>query len=163
MLKLDLSDIKAHFKQKGINAELQTETNQLVVVLKVADRDFPLFIRVFEGGDLLQLIAFVPCTIQPKSVGDTARLLHLLNKEIDVPGFGMDENAQVVFYRCMVPAKDQHVDSAIFDAYFNAANVVCTSFTPVIAAVASGTTTFEEVLKKAQAQGSLSESQLKKD
>lgn len=164
MLKLDIHQIQKHLKEKSISAELQKETNQLVIVLKIAEREFPLFIRIFEGGELLQLLAFLPCTIIPKALGDTARLLHLLNKEIDVPGFGMDETASLAFYRCMIPAKDQQIDEGIFDALLNAAQVVCTSFAAVVAAVALGTITFDEVLKQSKEHSgkSLSESQIKR-
>lgn len=162
MLKLDLVEIQKHLQKNSINAEFQKETNQLVIVLKIAEREFPLFIRIFEGGELLQILAFLPCTIKPKNMGDTGRLLHLLNKEIDVPGFGMDEESGVAFYRCMIPAKEHHIDAAIFDALLNAAQVVCTSFAAVIAAVAFGSVSFEEVIKKSkQGHTSLSESQLK--
>lgn len=166
MLKLDLHKISKHLENQKIDAQLQKETNQLVIILKIAEREFPLFIRVFDGEELLQILTFLPCTIKPNTMADTARLLHLLNKEIDLPGFGMDEAASVVFYRFMLPAKDKHIDAAIFDAVLNAAQVVCTSFAPVIAAVSYGTATFAEVVKKASEQSggqSLAQSQLPKE
>lgn len=163
MLALNYDKLKKHLSDKGIQSELQTETNQLCVTLKIAEREFPLFFRIYDGEELLQLLAFLPCNTKPETVGDTARLLHLLNKEIDTPGFGMDENAQVVFYRCMIPAKNKEVDTKFFDAYLNATQVICQSFAPVVAAVAFGAVTFDEVVKKSKEHGggSITQTQLR--
>lgn len=162
MIPLTLDKLQKYIKSKDIQVELQKETNQLCILLKISEREFPLFIRLFEGNELIQLIAFLPCNTKPATVSDTSRLLHLLNKEIDVPGFGLDENNAVVFYRCMIPVKDNQVDEVIFDAFLNAVQVACKAFAAVIAAVAYGAVTFEEVLKKSQEQGnSLSQSQIK--
>lgn len=150
MIKLDIDEIQAYLHQKGVNIHLQKETNQLYLLFKIAETEFPVFIRVFDGDELLQLLAFLPCNFSDITLEDTARLLHLLNKEMDIPGFGIDENASVVFYRCMLPASSQKIDAAVLDAYLNTIEVVCKSFTPVITAVAQGGLTFEEVLKKAQ-------------
>lgn len=163
MIPLTNDQINKHLISKGIHSEIQPETNQVSVTLKIAEREFPLFIRIYEGEDLLQLLAFLPCNTKDETLADTARLLHLLNKEIDTPGFGMDENAQVVFYRCMIPAKNKEIDPNLLDAYFNATQVVCQSFAPVVAAVAFGAVTFAEVLKKSKEHGggSVTKTQMK--
>jgi len=162
MIPLDLTKIKSYLSTKGIESEIQKETDQLCILLKIAEREFPLFIRIYEGGELVQLLAFLPCNTKTETLGDTARLLHLLNKEIDTPGFGMDENSLVVFYRCMIPVKEKKIDDKLFDAYLNATQVVCQSFAPVVAAVAYGGITFDEVLKKSKEHGqSLSQSQIR--
>jgi len=161
MIPLNLDNVKQHLHSKGIESEIQKETDQLCIVLKIGDRDFPLFIRIYEGNELLQLLAFLPCNTKESALGDTARLLHLLNKEIDTPGFGMDETSSVVFFRTMLPVKDKKIDPQLFDAYLNATQVVCQSFAPVIAAVAYGGITFDEVLKKSKEHGGPSVSQTK--
>lgn len=153
MIALSFENIQKHLKKKNIEAEKQAETNQLYVVLKIAEREFPLFIRIFEGGELLQLLTFLPCNTKPSTLADTARLLHLLNKELDVPGFGMDEDSSTVFYRCMIPVQKAQLDEVLFDAYMNSIELVCRSFAPVVVAVAFGAATFEEILKKAKEQG----------
>jgi hypothetical protein len=165
MIPLDLKKISEYLDTKGIKAELQKETNQLCILFKIAEREYPLFIRIYEGGELLQLLAFLPCNTKPATHGDTARLLHLLNKEIDTPGFGMDENSEVVFYRCMIPVKDKKLDQNQLNAYVNATQIVCQSFAAVIAGVAFGAVTFDEVLKKSKEHSSQSvtQSQLKKE
>lgn len=150
MLTLTLNEILKHLKTKGTLVEWQKETDQLCIMFKIAEREYPLFIRIFEGGELLQLLAFLPCTTSTNTYGETARLLHLLNKQVDLPGFGMDEATDTIFYRCMLPVHNKKIDSQILDALLNATEVVCTSFAPIIAAVAYGTVSFEDVIKQAK-------------
>lgn len=152
MISLTLDAILDYLTKNGMQAELQKETNQIVIIFKILDREFPVFIRVFEGGELLQLLAFIPCNMKKSAYAETARLLHLLNKELDIPGFGLDEDSSVVFYRCMLPVQDQQISETLFNAYLNSIQLVCKSFSPAIATVAYGSATFEEILKKAQQQ-----------
>jgi hypothetical protein len=150
MIPLNLDKIRNHLQKQGIQSELQSETDQLCALFKVAEKEYPLFFRIYEGGELLQLLAFLPCSTKTTTIADTARLLHLLNKEIDLPGFGMDESQHVVFYRLMCPVKEKKLDLNLFNSYVNATQVVCQSFATVIAAIAYGGITFEDMLKKVQ-------------
>jgi hypothetical protein len=166
VIPLKIQKLLDHVQKKGFHAELQAETEQIVILLKIGERECPLFMRIYEGGELLQLLAFLPCKVETGTLGDTARLLHHLNKELDIPGFGMDETASVVFYRCMIPAQNKQVDGALLDAFLNSIHIVCKSFAPIITAVAHGGAAFEEVLKKAREQSSgksLSQSQLRSE
>lgn len=164
MISLHLDSLLAYLIKKGVQAELQDQTNQIVVLFKIGDREFPLFIRIFEGGELLQLLTFVPCNMKKSAFADTGRLLHLLNKELDVPGFGLDEDNSVIFYRCMIPTQNHQLDETLFDAYMNSTQLVCKSFSPVIASVAYGSISFEEILQKTREQNknqSFTQSQLR--
>ncbi|MBA3815215.1 MAG: YbjN domain-containing protein [Parachlamydiaceae bacterium] len=164
MISLKLDAILVYLTTKGVEAQLQAETNQIVILFKIGDREFPLFIRIFDGEDLLQLLVFVPCNMKKSAFGETGRLLHLLNKELDIPGFGLDEDASAVFYRCIIPIQNQQVDETLFDAYLNSIQLVCKSFSPVIATVAFGSATFEEILQKVREQNknqTLTQSQLR--
>ena len=153
MINLELKSLLEHLRDKKIEAQIQKETNQIYILFKIAEKEYPVFLRIFEGGELLQLLAFIPCNIKPEALNDTARLLHLLNKELDIPGFGMDETAMVIFYRCMIPAKDQQIDEALLDAYLNSIQIIAKTFSAVIIAVAYGATTYKEVLKKSEEKG----------
>jgi len=164
MLKLDLNQIYKYLTAKSYNVQLQSETNQVCILQKIEERDYPLFIRIFDGGELLQLLAFIPCNTKPTTLSDTARLLHLLNKEIDFPGLGMDEDNLVVFHRIMLPIKKKEVDEETLEAVINAIHLTCTSFAPIIATVAYGMATFEDIVKKAEAaKQSIAENNFKRN
>jgi hypothetical protein len=152
MIPLTIEDLHAYLAGQELPVEIQKETNQVFMVFKIAGREFPLFMRIYEGNELLQLIAFIPCTIKPEAVAHLGRLLHMLNKELDIPGFCMDENAGVVFYRAMLPALDKQVAWDHLQRYIRSIESICQNFAPVIATVAFGATTFEEVLKKIATQ-----------
>jgi hypothetical protein len=155
MLNLNLETILKHLQENKIDAKLQKETNQIYVVYKIQNQDFPLFIRIYEGTNLLQLLAFMPTNVKPSARPDLARLLHLLNKEMDIPGFGMDETAVaegqggVAFYRIIIPTMEAKVDELLLDTFIGSIQSISEAFFPVIATVANGMATYEDVLKKA--------------
>ena len=76
-------------------------------------------------------------------------ILHLLNKEMDIPGFGMDEDSKVIFFRISQPLSTEgELDTDLMDAYLESIKTVCTTFTPAIINVSQGTMTLEEILQK---------------
>ena len=137
-------------KKNDFQADIQEETQQVYIILKLLEREFPLFIRVFDEGHLLQLLAFIPCPLQEETVPDMARLLHLLNKELDVPGFGMDEMAAVVFYRIMIPTPKKKIEEDLLLAFIHTIEHVCKMFTGPIEAIAHKQMTLDEILEKAK-------------
>lgn len=148
MLSLNLSEVQQFLTSKNYNVQLQKETNQLYILLKIEEREFPLFIRIYEESDLLQLILFIPVVIQAGTENDLARLLHTLNKEIDVPGFGMDENSKIVFYRIMIPAFKKKLESELVETFMKSLPLVAESFAPVIMTAAAGNATYAQIMKK---------------
>ena len=132
------------------DAAIQDETNQVYTILKMDQKEYPLFLRVFDDGHLLQMLAFIPCQLEKEVIPDMARLLHLLNKELDVPGFGMDEMAGVVFYRIMLPTPKKKIDSELLLAFLKTIEHVCQMFAAPIEAIGFGQATLEQILQKAQ-------------
>lgn len=153
MLDLTLDVLQEYLQKNQIDVQLQPETQQLYIVFKIDKIEYPLFIRIYEGGDLLQLLIFLPYDLKKSLVGDTARLLHLLNKEIDIPGFGIDETTGVIFYRAVIPCFDKKIDEGLLSSYLNSIQTICQTFTPVIGSVSTGAASFEKVLKTVQEAG----------
>lgn len=156
MINLDLKDIRNHLQNLGIDVQLQQETNQLFFLKKIAKTDYPIFIRIVEESELLQVLAFLPFNLVPKTIADTARILHLLNKELDVPGFGMDETSSTIFYRCMLSVRNQKVDTDLLEAYIKAIEFVCNAFVPIVGSIVQGITSYDEAVKKAKSAGAIS-------
>lgn len=149
MIKINLKSLQTFLTEKKYDAKLQEETKQIYIVLSVAGKEFPLFLRIFEASDLLQLLVFMPCQIKDGTQADLARLLHLINKELDIPGFGMDENSGVTFYRSMLPTPGKQIDEKLLETYVKSIELICDSISPPVIAVASGLATFTEILQKA--------------
>lgn len=148
MVQLTKEAILAFMKKHNYTADIQNETGQVFTIFKMKNRECPVFLRIFEESQLLQILAFVPCPLEPKLVPDMARLLHLLNKEVDLPGFGMDELSGVVFYRLMIPAFNKKVDDDVLEGYLKTVKNVCELFLPAIETVAFGHATIDDIFNK---------------
>lgn len=149
MIQLSLDSLFNFLTKTGLDVKRQPETNQLYILFKIHDQEFPLFIRIMEEGELLQLLAFMPISLEEKTNPELARLLHLFNKEIDIPGFGMDENSKVAFYRTVLPATENKISGEIVAGYINSIKVICETFFPVVVAVVTGSASYADIVKKA--------------
>lgn len=150
MTKLSLENIKKFLQSKSLDAQIQQETQQVYVILKIDNVDYPLFVRIYDQGDLVQLLVFLPFQLKKETMPDVARLLHLFNKELDIPGFGMDEASEVAFFRIMMPSLDGEMDEKLFGHFLETIQIACKTFTQPIEAIAAGAVPFEEILKKIQ-------------
>jgi hypothetical protein len=150
MLSLDLPQLLAYLLEKKFTAHIQQETNQLCVLFTVDKKEYPAFIRFAQNSDLLQILTFIPRTIKPTAFADTARLLHMFNKEIDLPGFGMNEETGHLFFRCAIPCPKGKVDGQVLEAFLNSTQVVCKNFGHAIETVAEGLISYDDLIKKAK-------------
>lgn len=148
-MKLTDQNLLETLKGFSYDAKLQDNTNQLSFVFEHEKKEFPIFFRPLHEAELLQILTFVPCTIQDNKIAELARFLHMLNKELDVPGFCLDEQSKTVFYRLILPTLKQEFDPEALEAFINTSQVVCKSFGTVIDALAAGTISLTEILKKA--------------
>lgn len=150
MISMTPESILTLLRKNNYEADIQEETKQVYTILKIANKEYPLFLRIFDEGHLLQILAFIPCPLEPEVTPDMARLLHLLNKELDVPGFGMDEMAGAVFYRLMLPTPKKKIESDMLIAFMKTVEHVCKMFATPIEAVAHAQVTLDDILKKAR-------------
>lgn len=150
MIELTLPKILDHLKKEKFDPKLQSETDQIYFIFKIEGHEFPLFVRIYDESDLLQLLVFFPAPIKEGTEADVARLLHLLNKEIDIPGLGMEEESRMAFYRVMLPALDKKINDRLLDAFLDSMRLICEHFAPVVFAVTQGKVTFQEVLEKSR-------------
>lgn len=153
MIDINSQNLLECLRQNQYEAELQEETEQVYTLLKINQQEYPLFIRIFDDGHLLQVLAFFPCPLNQDKIPDLARLLHLLNKELDMPGFGMDEMAGAIFYRLMLPTPMKKIEQDMLIAFVKTVEHVCKMFAPAIQALAMGQITLEDILSKAREVG----------
>ncbi len=173
MINITPESILNFMHKNNYEADIQSDTQQVYTIFKINQKEYPLFLRVFDEGHLLQLLVFIPCYLEATEQGatdkkssssdfsseaeskraviaDMARLLHLLNKELDVPGFGMDEMAGVVFYRLMLPTPKKKIEGDLLLAFLKTVEHVCQMFATPIEAVSTGQATLDEILAKAK-------------
>lgn len=145
MLSLDSDSIMAFLHEEGYAPEKQPETGQVYFIKKVASRDFPIFIKSREG--LLQLIAFLPLHIKEGAQNDLARFLHHLNRNLDVPGFFMDEQNSLVFYRFVLPAFDGKAEKKTVRLLLKSLEHICHLLGETVMNVAAGRLTLSQALE----------------
>ena len=149
-MNISLAALLKFLNDRHYEAKIQTETQQIYAVLKIGGSEFPLFLKVYPSNELLQLLVFMPVPTKKGVEADLARLLHFINKELDLPGFGMDEQNGVAFYRCMIPSPEKKVDPTLLESYLKAIDAVCDQVAPAVLAVATGLKSFNEILDKAR-------------
>ncbi len=125
-------------EQKHLDAQLLKPTQQISCPLQVDQVEFPLLVHVDPTGKALQIMMVIPCTMRPKAPIEMARLLHLFNREIDMPGFGMDERSGLVFYRYLFPTHNGQLAAEVFDNVLNSLPLIARAFAPFILDVANG-------------------------
>ncbi len=152
MIKIAQHSLLTELKKMNLDAQVQEETNQIFIIFKHEKREFPLFIRILHDGELLQLLTFIPTHVKKECVNDISRFLHMVNKELDVPGFCLDEMSGTVFYRLLLPTLKKELSNDIFEAFLNTSQVVCKTFSAAIEAISSGVMSLDEVIKKSQEQ-----------
>lgn len=148
-MKVNEHNLLESLKKLNYEPKVQTETNQICVTFEHEGREFPTFLRPLHNGELIQILTFVPCNVDSDKILDVARFLHMLNKELDVPGFCVDEQSLTVFYRLTLPALKTEYNPDALEAFMNTSQVVCKSFGTVIEALCVGALTLDEILKKA--------------
>lgn len=141
----------SYLRENTLEPELQKETGQVFVIYKIQDFDVPVFFLLRPESGLLQMVGYLPYQIPTKTLADAARMLHILNRELDLPGFGMDESEKLMFYRAVLPCLSGKVDKQLFNMYLGTTRIACDTFMNAIGVIVSGTTTVDEVMKNKDA------------
>lgn len=148
MNSLDLENICTTLKELGHEASIQEESQQVLLPISVNEADYPSFFRYMADGEFLQGICFIPCTVIESAISDMARLLHMIDKELDMPGFGLDEKNQVVFFRMVIPTAKKVIDPKLTQTYLMAMHQVVSHFGALVQNVAMGKLSVKEVIRQ---------------
>ena len=149
-MEIDSDALIAAFDKIGLKADLQPGAGQVLVKFSEHGFEYPMFVRVLDGGNLIQMLTFVPCNFDETTYFPVSRLLHMINKELDMPGFGCDEDSRTVFYRVIIPMLDKRMNENLLQVYAGTSRQVCKMFGAVVHAVAINAMPLDEVLKKAK-------------
>jgi hypothetical protein len=150
MKNTNIASLKSFFTAKSYQVQDDPNNEQIIINFKLHEQEFPMFVRMANEGELVQLLCFMPFEAKKTALSDLARLLHFINKEVDIPGFGMDEEQGITFFRCLLPVLDGEISDKILEGYIKSIEMATETFAPAIATVAQGAMTFEEVIKKTQ-------------
>lgn len=144
--KLTLQSLQAYLEK--LQYKVQLQDNQLYTVKRQENIDLVLFFRILNDGELLQILVGLPFPLKEELFNDVGRVLHKLNLDLDMPGFGMDENTKLIFYRSVIPCQNKMCDPALFEKYLELGPRACSSFAQIIAVIAQGHMTYDELIKR---------------
>lgn len=147
-MKLTDTSLMGIMKKLGYAPKMHEETKQIHASYTYQENEYPIFVRLLSEGNLVQIITFIPCTITDQSLNDVSRFLHIVNKELDMPGFCCDEETKTIFYRIVIPAVDKEISEDLFNAYLVTSKNICQTFGTVIQALAIGAMSLDEVFEK---------------
>ncbi len=139
---LNTNDLLKFLHKMELTPELEPHSGQVFISKPFEGVDFALFFSPRDNA--LHLITYFPYQFEKVIAGDLGRLLHILNKQIDMPGFCMDEKEGLVFYRTVLPCIDGNVDINLLGMHMGAHKRVLEMCHRVIFAVASGKVKLEE-------------------
>lgn len=146
--QLSLSAIFDLLTEMKLSPTLQKENEQIFILLQIAKREVPVFFGIRSNNALLQMIAYLPYELPEKTTAQVARLFHILNKELDMPGFGIDETQKLMFYRAVVPCLNGELNQTLFEHYLSTSKRACETFMDAIAMIAGGMATVDDALKR---------------
>lgn len=151
MIPATNDSLLSFLKEQGKDAVLQSETNQIFYLFKADKHEFAVFFRLYEGEEMLQMLTFFPIQVKKERFNTMARMLHYLNKEVDLPGFCMDESLGIVFHRIMMPLFIEHkIQKTALLSYLDAVEKIAAHFFDIIYGTAETNLSYEEILKKSQ-------------
>ena len=146
MSTVTLNDLCTTITSLGYEATVQEETSQVFFSIRVKETDFPVFARPLENQAFVQLIAFIPGQNSDVTVNDTARLLHMINRELDMPGFCLDEANQVSFYRVLIAVREDKLSATDLQPYLDIFSRVLGTFANLVFAVSQGNLSMKDVV-----------------
>lgn len=147
-INFDTHALLSFLKEKDLKPELQKETEQIFIAMDIQGHEVPVFFVFREESQLLQTVAYLPYQLHAKTFGEVARMLHMLNRELDMPGFGLDESEKVLFFRCVIPCTNKKIDTQLLNMYLGTTKIAIDTFLQAIGVIVSGMTTVDEVLKQ---------------
>lgn len=147
---LNQNNLTKFLKESNLEPYFEKSSGLIYINILANDHELPLFFVIRSEGEVLQLICYFPYQLSDTHQGATARLLHLLNRDIDIPGFGMDEEQGLIFYRLVIPCLEKHISGPLLRVYIDTVKIISDSFSHAIGLVFTGNMNLDEMKKLAK-------------
>lgn len=144
-MKLSEYEILRFLKAEGHGLHTDKQTHQHHFMFPLANIEVPIFVKVFDGNILLQIVGYLPFQIAKGSAPTLARALHVFNREMDLPGFGMEEKEGTVFYRLVYPCPSQQIEEDTARLLIGATALAMETFLLTLKAMEEQKITMEQV------------------
>lgn len=141
-------NLTSYLKTQGFNPMYEPNTTLTYIMIQSSQYEIPLYFVIRNEGDILQLVAYFPFQLNNSQFASIARFLHLLNRDIDIPGFGMDEEQGLIFYRVVIPCLNKDIDETLLRVYIDTIQLATDGFAHAIGLMNSGQLDLERLKKE---------------
>lgn len=173
MVLATLHGLKTYFSSHGFDCDIlpakgEMEVEQLLVamgpdhkgrdlILSVRSAELPLNQELFSKykveGELksyhfLQLASCFPFKVEETALWEMARMILLLNKGLELPGFELSEVDGIVFYRYVLPVVDKHVEEALLICLIGTIDFLMKGFLENLEQIAIGAKTAQQMIEE---------------
>ncbi|MBA3238470.1 MAG: hypothetical protein H0T62_09025 [Parachlamydiaceae bacterium] len=104
-------------------------------------------IRIYQE---IQFIVTLPFQVVDEQIPDAARLILLLNKGLELPGFELSESDRLIFFRHAFVVPEDDLDERIFLSLVGMIELVLDAFAETLEKVATGKQSLREVIEEAK-------------
>ena len=157
--KMRLKSVVEHLNGAGYCASLLSPSDvtpfeQLYITLDPDVKGRPrgvqlqyIPVRASNDGDhLLQFVSSLPFELNASVAGDTARMVLLVNKVIELPGFGMSEIDTSIYYQHVHVCRKGHFEDETVGQLLSSILHYVDEFAPVVEEIAVGAKSFGAVV-----------------
>lgn len=136
-----LVSLGADYKKRDRLVEITVLEQELLEGLETA---VPIEDRYYR----IKFFSYLPFDVKPSTLGQVGPLLHFLNQLIDLPGFELHELENRVAFRYVLMTKGSGVDAKLIASLIGIIMFTLDLFGGNIEQVASGASTFNELLEE---------------
>ncbi|WP_201456823.1 YbjN domain-containing protein [Chlamydia sp. 17-3921] len=148
--ELNQNNLTKFLRDSNLEPLFEKSSSLTYINILVNDHELPVFFVIRSEGEVLQLVCYFPYQLSETHKEATARLLHLLNRDIDIPGFGMDEEQGLIFYRLVIPCLNKEMSGPLLRIYIDTIKIVCDSFVHAIGLISTGNLNLDEMKRLAR-------------
>lgn len=141
---LDQNSILQFLNKLELQPELEPASKQIFIKKEHESNEYILFFAI--RGASLQIICYFPYAAKKEQFAEVSRLLHIFNRDIDMPGFGFDEKQGLIFYRNVIPCLDNIVDEKLILLFLSTQKSVIETFGKAIFGVLSGQVKIDDLI-----------------
>ncbi len=176
MLNANLNDIKNFLETENYNCAIiqkskeipvdqllvwlsqDSKKNDHILVIRTTKQDLSKNDKLLgikskkKNYQELQLIVKLPFNILDAYIPDLARLILILNKGMELPGFELSEIDRLVFYRHAFVISEDALDKRIMLSLMGMITLLLDTFTETLEAVAIGSKTLQQIVDEVSTQ-----------
>jgi hypothetical protein len=146
-----MESINKEFNAQIVESQNEINLTQLFVEFPKDSKDRPRQLELLilpddDGICFLQYFVALPYTVNKKQISDLSRLMLRINSKLPLIGFGLLEEMQLSFFRCIVPCPSQPL---VDDIYVHTSHVILyiiDNLGPIVESLGNGEMSYDNCM-----------------